>query len=146
MSEPTDLYVCKRELRRLYDRYPAAFEWMVMQFLRAGEKHWHGQLLPMEAVNGKPVQVNEETLAMLLADYRIKKAAGVKRRNFLERLADHGCSYGNAYFQSRWNETTTINSHLKRAEKLAKIDPFSDRVAWFEWALVASDKDSSPEK
>jgi hypothetical protein len=110
----------KRVLRKLYDKYPVAFEWFIDVLRRSGES-WRRQLPPMETGNGdKPLQVNRELLAILLADYRNRQGS---RESFLDDLADGGCRYGNPYFVGKWKTAGAIREHLKRAEQLADEDP-----------------------
>jgi hypothetical protein len=110
----------KRGLRKIYDEHPVAFEWFVSVLQRSGEL-WRSQLPPMEKGKGdKPLQVNRELLALLLADYRNRKGT---REQFLEDLAQDGCRYGNPYFLDEWKSGEAIANHLKRAEKIAKADP-----------------------
>jgi len=110
----------KRGLRRLHDSDPSAFEEVMEALLKAG-RLWRGQLPPMETVRGKPKQVNDATLAALLADYR-NRPGGVSREGFLNRLASEGCQYGNVYFTGKWTSADTILTHFKAAEKKAKVD------------------------
>jgi hypothetical protein len=119
MKEPPDLLLCKRQLRKLYDRYPAAFEYMIARFLRFPD-HWRDQLPPFEGSGTKPQQVTRHTLVLLLADYRNRQGS---REEFKEALAQSGCPYGNPYFTGEWRNADTIENHLKAAEALAKKDP-----------------------
>ena len=127
----------KRGLRRLYDSDPRAFEEVMENLLKYG-RLWKGQLPPMETVRGKPKQINDATLAALLADYR-NRPSGVSRERFLDRLASEGCQYGNAYFTGKWSDADTILTHLKTAEKKAKVDnAFAGDVAF--WQEVFSEE------
>jgi hypothetical protein len=115
-----DVIQVKRALRKLYDKYPVAFEWFIGVLQRSGES-WRRQLPLMEKGNGdKPLQVNRELLAILLADYRNRQGS---RESFLGDLAEGGCRYGNPYFIGKWKTAGAIREHLERAEKLAAEDP-----------------------
>jgi hypothetical protein len=120
MASPADLMAIKRGMRRLYNSDPSAFEEVMEKLLKSG-RLWRGQLPPMETVRGKPKQVNDGTLAALLADYR-NRPSGVSREKFLGRLAAEGCQYGNAYFTGKWRDADTILTHLKAAERKVKSD------------------------
>lgn len=131
MARPADLMAIKRGLRRLYDSDPSAFEEVMEKLFKSG-RLWRGQLPPMETIRGKPKQINDATLAALLADYR-NRPRGVSRERFLDRLASEGCQYGNAYFTGKWSDASTILTHLKTAEKKAKADAaFANDVEFWQ--------------
>jgi hypothetical protein len=90
---------------KLYEADPDAFAAILEQELYRAGPNWPNQLPPPETK-----AVSRRTLAFLLADY-------LNRPNCCS-----GCRYGHTYFVGCWSNAETIGSHLKNAEKLAKID------------------------
>ncbi|MDX9973347.1 MAG: hypothetical protein RBU21_10200 [FCB group bacterium] len=128
------IYEMRRKLRALYDSDPQAFEECMRSIVSRGDA-WRAALPPMETARGKPIQVSDASLAMLLADYR-NRPSGVSRDEFLDALARKGCAYGNPYFVGEWRNAETIRTHLKNAEKKAREDSsFADEVNFNQWAL-----------
>jgi hypothetical protein len=115
---PPDWFACKREMRKLYDRYPEAFEDLMRHLISAGDD-WPDRLPPMEGKGDKPVQVDRWSMACLLICYRLRPRT---REQFLNWAADVGWGYGGQYFSGQWRNAATIEDHLKRAEALEKTD------------------------
>jgi hypothetical protein len=127
-----------RMFRELYDRYPKETGFLVRNIQLAGN-HWLDLFPPIEKVNGRPIEVSVETLAMLLADYRNAQARNIRQQEFLVTLAAKHCRFGNHYFESMWCNADTIATHLKAARKRAKSDPqFEAEVRFYERALAES--------
>lgn len=126
----------KRDMRRLYDRSPKAFTSVMNELMAAGEQ-WLKHLPPMETGAGtKPIEVDKNALALLLADYRNRPKGWTKER-FLERLASEGASFGTAYVRGRWENADTIAHHLKKAMRLAKQEEaFADKVQFYQEAFA----------
>jgi hypothetical protein len=135
-----DLALLKLELRKLYDRYPTEFEYIIRYIERmaahdaprlpdpahaseaasiAARLNW--VLPPVKIVRGKPMRLNDITLATLLAEYRCREGS---RAAFISDMS--ACAFTNGYSWGRIN----IEDHLKAAEKKEKGDAnFASHVA-----------------
>ena len=116
----------RRGLRKLWDKYPGAFE-DVMRALILNREHWRVILPPSEGKGPKPQQVTRKTLALLLADFRNWEGKGT-RKKFKEELSGH--RYGHPYFLGKWT-IDGIEKQLRRAEKLAEQDAAFDAEVEF---------------
>jgi hypothetical protein len=106
------------ELRKLYDRYPKAFEFYV-SLLQL--ENWREVILPpVDLVRGKPV-IPDWIFASLLTQYRTRPS-GESREAFIARMADSGLWLGGTYIRTEWDDTHTVTAQLKAAEKRAKVD------------------------
>jgi hypothetical protein len=126
-----NLAVLKLELRKLYDRYPAEFEYTISYIERmavheatrapnpapdledttAARLNW--VLPPVKIVRGKAARLSEVSLAMLLAEYRCREGS---REDFIDQM--RACAFSNGYSWGRIN----VEDHLKAAEKREKGD------------------------
>lgn len=129
----------RADLRRLYESSPVAFKAVMQELINAGDR-WMEKLPPIEmGKNFRPRQVNDTTLALLLADYRNAQTwrSEISRDDFLERVAEEGGIYGNRYFVGTWETGWAVRRHLKAAEAKAKTDrEFAAKVDWYQEALA----------
>ena len=122
------------ELRKLYDRYPKAFESSVRS-LQLFEEKWREVILPpADLVRGKPT-IPEWIFAFLLTQYRVRPP-GETREDFIERMSKDGLTFNGAYTATEWTNSFTVAAHLKAAEKMEKDKPdFAGGVEiCVEWA------------
>jgi hypothetical protein len=112
-----DVILVRRELRRLLEQYPEAFAFHMYCVQRSIGDSWRLQFPPREGEGDKPLQVDRQMLAMLLADYRNRTGT---RDEFLKDLAGKACC--NPYSAGKWQSADAIKEHLKDARKLARTD------------------------
>ena len=139
-----DRRAVKIELRKLYDRYPKAFEdsvrslqtyFVFCQTFGLSEEKWREVILPpADLVRGKPT-IPEWIFAMLLTQYRVRPP-GETREDFIERMVKDGLTFNGAYTATEWTNSSTVAAHLKAAEKMEKDKPdFAAGVEiCMEWA------------
>jgi hypothetical protein len=112
-----------RAMQALYEEDPSAFEIVLSDLVRAGDR-WRERLPPVPKGRGtKPVQVTRKIHCLLLAEYRNALERNITREDFLAQLVQAGGSHDHQYFRGRWTTEEAVANHLKKAERIAKRDP-----------------------
>lgn len=113
LRKKRDVATVKRGLRELYDSYPDAFELVARQMMLG---NWRELLPPIvKGRDGKVIKVTEESLLLLLVDYR-SRPKGMSRSQFVKIMR---MDVGGDYFQNTWRGETLLH-YLNKAERLAK--------------------------
>jgi hypothetical protein len=139
MTDKLDKATLGLKLRQLYDDSPEAFEDIIGQLLKMASAdatlgpgdipmegvadYLNWVLPPVKIVRGKPVKLDDLSLALLLSRYRCRDGG---REEFIDE--EQGRLWGNGYTLG----TVNIEEHLKAAEKREKSDAvFAEIVASF---------------
>jgi hypothetical protein len=132
-----EILTVRLELRKLFDRYPKAFE-AVMGVLGVSAEDWE-ELLPPRSSN----RISREDLAQLLGDYRNARDLGWGRSDYFTKVAEDGWPWGGVgvlevnYHSGIWNTPEAVEAQLKNAERLAKADPvFAEDVNFWQDCLA----------
>jgi len=106
----SDVCHMRREVRRLIERNPKAFETCVREFMEYGADRF-----PEPNKTGGRLATPTHSLAALLAEYRIAQETGVKQNDFLESEAEKGVRSADMYTTVSWQTESTVRDKLKQA-------------------------------
>jgi len=114
----------RREFARLIQEDKESFDICINQYKERGQAPF--PKLPPSGGRSVP----EESLAMLLADYKCREES---RNEFLENQAEQKVTTASRYYDFEWKNDHTLRSYLRRAEKMYKTnESFAEKVDFLE--------------
>lgn len=114
----------RREFARLIQEDKESFDICIRQYGEHGETAF-----PPLPSSGRP-KVPDESLAMLLADYKCRRST---KEEFLASEAEKAVTTADRYYGFIWENEETLRSQLVKAQKMYKTnEAFANKVDFLE--------------